>query len=224
MIRDGYAVRYFHGTVGAGKSHLLAALACLLMRQGKIVVFIPDCNELLADPAGYFAAALEFAYVNKNLQPHLQALLLPTPDESTTLERLTQFSSHVAENADRPLFIVDQANALEDAEDNDDPLEEDESETEVSDDDSPLEDAESETQGSDNDNPLEEAESETPRFDNAKKQVVRSFLGACTAPHTMLAGCTPNCQHPQPDRYPETSEKPINLYGGLNDVISCLPV
>jgi hypothetical protein len=192
MNRDVNAVRYFHGTVGAGKSHLLAALACLLTRQGKIVVFIPDCNELLADPAGYFAPALEFAYGNKDLPPRLQALLLPAPDESTTLERLTQFCSHVTENGDRPLFIVDQANALEDAEDNDDPL--------------------------------EEAESETQRFDNYRKQVVRSFLRACTAPHTMLAGCTPNCQHPQPDRYSETSGKPIDLYGGLNDVISCLPV
>jgi len=116
MDREVDPVCYFHGTVGAGKSRLLAALTCLLMRQGMLVVFIPDCNDLLADPTGYVTAALEFAYSSKGLRPHLEALHLPALDESTALERLTQFCSHVAENTDRALFIVDQANALEDAE------------------------------------------------------------------------------------------------------------
>jgi len=72
MDRDVEPVCYFHGTVGAGKSHLLAALTCLLMRQGMLVVFIPDCNDLLADPARYFTAGLEFAYGSKVPWQHLE--------------------------------------------------------------------------------------------------------------------------------------------------------
>jgi hypothetical protein len=116
MFNRGSQRYYFHGTLGAGKSHLLAALACLLMSEGKLVVFIPDCNELLADPAEYFGAALELAYDDNELfGPELKALRLHRPEESTALERLTQFCWEVAKNGDCALFIVDQANALDDA-------------------------------------------------------------------------------------------------------------
>jgi hypothetical protein len=44
---------YIQGTMGFGKSHILAALACLLYRQGKVVVFIPDVRALLLAPFPY---------------------------------------------------------------------------------------------------------------------------------------------------------------------------
>ncbi|KAJ7195441.1 hypothetical protein GGX14DRAFT_676576 [Mycena pura] len=45
------------GTIGVGKSHLLAALAVLLRCQGKHVVYVPDCEFLVMSPVRYMAAA-----------------------------------------------------------------------------------------------------------------------------------------------------------------------
>jgi hypothetical protein len=47
-----------YGTIGFGKSHLLAALAVLLMLKGRRVVYLPDCKKMLLDPAGYMKKAL----------------------------------------------------------------------------------------------------------------------------------------------------------------------
>ena len=38
---------HIHGTLGAGKSYLLAALGSLLWKEGVRVVYVPDCYELL---------------------------------------------------------------------------------------------------------------------------------------------------------------------------------
>jgi hypothetical protein len=115
MNRKGNRRNHFHGMLGAGKSHLLAALACLLRREGKLVVFIPNCNELLADPTEYFGAALEAAYGGNRLYgPKLKAVRLQKPDRSTVLERLT-FCWEVAKYGYPALFTVGQANALDDA-------------------------------------------------------------------------------------------------------------
>jgi len=35
-----------HGTLGAGKSHLLAVLTCVLRKEGMRVVYLPDCRRL----------------------------------------------------------------------------------------------------------------------------------------------------------------------------------
>ena len=106
---------FFHGTLGAGKSHLLAALACLLRREGKLVVYVPDCSELLADPTEYFRTALELAYDrNVPLRSHLKSLRREEVDALVALERLKYFCRLVATPSDPALFIVDQANALDD--------------------------------------------------------------------------------------------------------------
>ena len=38
---------YVYGTNGYGKSHILGALACLLVRHGLRVVYFPDCRAAL---------------------------------------------------------------------------------------------------------------------------------------------------------------------------------
>ncbi|KAF8450160.1 hypothetical protein BGX38DRAFT_511381 [Terfezia claveryi] len=55
--------RYFlHGTLGAGKSHLLAALTCVLRKEGMRVVYLPDCRGLLDNPFQYLRHALRLAF------------------------------------------------------------------------------------------------------------------------------------------------------------------
>jgi len=104
---------FFHGVLGAGKSHLLAALACLLMREGEIVVYVPDCSELLADPKEYFRTALEFAYDSRDARSHFKALRREVVKEHIALERLSDFCNKRLEK-DTAFFIVDQANAFDD--------------------------------------------------------------------------------------------------------------
>jgi hypothetical protein len=55
---------YVYGTRGYGKSHMLAALACLLVRQGERVVYLPDCFAMLHDPLEYLQLALLFTIRN----------------------------------------------------------------------------------------------------------------------------------------------------------------
>jgi DNA replication protein DnaC len=44
---------YVYGGKGYGKSYILAALACLLVRTGTRVVYIPDCRAWLLNPLSY---------------------------------------------------------------------------------------------------------------------------------------------------------------------------
>ena len=39
---------YLHGTLGAGKSHVIAALECLIRKAHPTIsiIYIPDCHEL----------------------------------------------------------------------------------------------------------------------------------------------------------------------------------
>jgi len=105
---------FFHGVLGAGKSHLLAAHACLLMREGEIVVYVPDYSELLADPKEYFRTALEFAYDSReHARSHLKGLRREEVHELVALERLKHFCRLAATPSNPALFIVDQANALD---------------------------------------------------------------------------------------------------------------
>ncbi|KAF8458180.1 hypothetical protein BGX38DRAFT_651101 [Terfezia claveryi] len=51
---------HFHGSLGAGKSYLIAAMVCLLKKEGRTVVYLPDCYELLLSepPSLYVVNAL----------------------------------------------------------------------------------------------------------------------------------------------------------------------
>jgi hypothetical protein len=49
---------FLRGLSAVAKSHLLAALMLCLRYQGKTVVYIPDCGNLIMCPVSYLAALL----------------------------------------------------------------------------------------------------------------------------------------------------------------------
>jgi len=98
---------FLHGTLGSGKSFMLAALACLLMKEGSKVVFVPDCRALLRDMFGYLRLALRLAFHGPRHEARTDFL-----DRSTTVEELERFCAAAASKY-RLLFIIDQANALD---------------------------------------------------------------------------------------------------------------
>ena len=101
---DGTTTLYLYGPAGTGKSHLLAALVCHLVRQGERVVFIPDCNALLTDLKGVIRDALLFAFHG---DPHLC-------DEITRANDVDDLFRFVDQRARQTIcFVVDQRNALD---------------------------------------------------------------------------------------------------------------
>lgn len=101
----GTRLYFLHGTFGTGKSYLLAALACLLVKEGRSVVYLPDCRAMLRNPFEYLRAALELTFAgNITARTFLRS--------ATELEELGQFCS-AASGEFRLLFIIDQVNALD---------------------------------------------------------------------------------------------------------------
>jgi len=70
-------VYYLQGTLGSGESHILAALVCLLIKEGKRVVYLPEAKPLATDLVGYTQYALQLAYA----------------DDEVLFERIQGFSS-----------------------------------------------------------------------------------------------------------------------------------
>jgi len=92
---------YLYGTAGTGKSHLLAALAYNLVREGNRVVYIPDCSTLLLAPAETMWMALNFAFYD--------SAVLGTIENRYDVDALIRFMSKYQDL----YIIVDQVNALE---------------------------------------------------------------------------------------------------------------
>lgn len=94
----------FYGTIGYGKSHLLAALACYLIATGKRVVYLPDCRDCAWNPVTYIRAAMLLTWGG--------------PDDSVIRESITALNtmksiSNFFGRQSNVLFIVDQLNSLE---------------------------------------------------------------------------------------------------------------
>ena len=53
---------YLTGPSGTGKSFILAALVCSLIRKGKRVLYIPDCSVLLGGAEESLREALQFTF------------------------------------------------------------------------------------------------------------------------------------------------------------------
>jgi len=106
LTLTGLSSLYIYGTMGYGKSYILAALTCLLYRQGKRVVFIPDCRAMLANPLVYIKCALLCAFANPSLKEERQQIRA-----CTSLCELDAFSHSLYGTT--LYFIVDQVNALE---------------------------------------------------------------------------------------------------------------
>jgi hypothetical protein len=90
---------YLYGSSGSGKSHILAALACQLIREGKRVAYIPDCRDLLTDPEKLFRMVFLNAF------PDEASAIKSAPD----LNSLLNFWARREDN----YLLVDQINALD---------------------------------------------------------------------------------------------------------------
>ena len=115
---------HIHGTLGAGKSYLLAALVSLLWKEGARVVYVPDCYELLMSepPVSYLISSLSSCFCNDaELGPEIRKLshiLLDKAYDSTRLEwQVLTFCNLAAKVQKHILFVIDQANALDDSQD-----------------------------------------------------------------------------------------------------------
>jgi hypothetical protein len=103
--RGGVTRLYINGTMGYGKSHILAVLAGLLSRSKKRTVYMPDCRELLGDMVSYLQSALLCAFAD--------------PSSSHWRDKIRAFKSQediydfCRKQSEPFYFIVDQKNALE---------------------------------------------------------------------------------------------------------------
>ncbi|KAF8535742.1 hypothetical protein BDD12DRAFT_912599 [Trichophaea hybrida] len=96
---------FLHGTLGVGKSHLMAALACYLTRRGKRVVFLPDCLALLKSPLPGVREALTIAFSD-------EPLLVDEIFEARTKDDLEDLCAKIS-TEHTLYFLIDQANALD---------------------------------------------------------------------------------------------------------------
>jgi energy-coupling factor transporter ATP-binding protein EcfA2 len=106
MSRRTGTIYSLQGTLGSGKSHILAALACLLLKERKRVVYLPDARELAAGIVCYTKVALQLAYAdNQALFGRIQGLL--------SIADIVQFAQERSIQHDRWYLICDQMNALD---------------------------------------------------------------------------------------------------------------
>jgi Cdc6-like AAA superfamily ATPase len=105
---SGWKALYVYGTRGYGKSHLLAAMVCVLAATETKVVYIPDCREFIQEPIRYMITAMLFAWVDdESKQRDIMAL--------KTQEDIYAFFQGKKD----VVFVIDQLNALQKQEQND---------------------------------------------------------------------------------------------------------
>jgi Cdc6-like AAA superfamily ATPase len=107
-----------YGPFGGGKSHMLAALVCLLGRLKKTVVYIPDCHELnTPSRCSYLIQALVFAFANDHfLGEKITELARICEDNSDPKElepKVISFCNEAASKGQFILFVLDQADSLD---------------------------------------------------------------------------------------------------------------
>ncbi|CAB5372250.1 unnamed protein product [Rhizophagus irregularis] len=95
VFGDGYMKCFIYGTIGYGKSHILATIVWFLLRTGKRVVYLPDFHELAIDPVDYVKSALYLAYENNNYK-------INKIYTCKTLNEIEKFCKEESE----PLYIV----------------------------------------------------------------------------------------------------------------------
>ncbi|CAG8643231.1 4952_t:CDS:2 [Ambispora gerdemannii] len=99
----GYMKMFIYGTVGYGKSYVLTAIACYLLRSGRRVVYLPDCRELAVNPVEYIKSALFLTYVDDDAKI----------SEINACENFDQIIKFCESLDEKLYFIVDQMNALD---------------------------------------------------------------------------------------------------------------
>jgi predicted ATPase len=58
---------YIYGSMGYGKSHILAALVCLLICSGERVIYVPGCGQAFKESLVYMKTAFLFAFCDSPL-------------------------------------------------------------------------------------------------------------------------------------------------------------
>jgi len=104
-VMESYIRLHINGTIGYGKSHILAVVAGLLSRTGKRTVYIPDCARLVQNPMIYMQCALLCAFADPSSSD-----VRATIRAFESLEALEKFCVNHAEHF---YFVVDQMNALD---------------------------------------------------------------------------------------------------------------
>jgi hypothetical protein len=106
MSRTTGTIYSLEGTLGSGKSHILAALVCLLLKECKWVVYLPDARVLAKSIVEHTKDALQLAYAdNQALFGQIQGLL--------SIEDIVQFSLERSRQGEWWYLICDQMNALD---------------------------------------------------------------------------------------------------------------
>jgi hypothetical protein len=90
--------------MGYGKSHMLAALVCLLVRVGERVIYLPDCRSMLQDPLDYLRKAFLLAFRDDD---RVSASICGCNNYDDLVGVSKQYLPR------RLCFIVDQLNALD---------------------------------------------------------------------------------------------------------------
>ena len=112
LYKDNSKTRLIvYGTRGYGKSHLLAALVCLLAAGKTHVVYVPDCRELMKRQVRYMKAAMLFAWAGDTSKQ--QAILML--DDLKAMDEFLEEQSAIL----NVVFVIDQLNALEIEKDDD---------------------------------------------------------------------------------------------------------
>ncbi|KAF8538315.1 hypothetical protein BDD12DRAFT_806239 [Trichophaea hybrida] len=94
---------WLHGTTGYGKSHLLAALVCFLIKSGHRVLYLPSCHPLVHAPMCYLQDAMELTWADSpDALQQIRAL--------ETLPEIISFFHGVEEEV---IFVIDQMEALQ---------------------------------------------------------------------------------------------------------------
>jgi hypothetical protein len=115
MGRQTYEDILILGTIGYGKSHILAAMVCYLIKTGKRVVFLPDCRCLVNEPVKYFRQALYLTFGDQ--EPARRKI-----QDCRTLDDIKNFFKDASFDKIKLYVIVDQINALESENCNEDVL------------------------------------------------------------------------------------------------------
>ncbi|KAF8438304.1 hypothetical protein BGX38DRAFT_911088 [Terfezia claveryi] len=103
----GYQELYISGSLGWGKSYLLGALVCYLMKIGKRVVYAPDARWLNGECFRYLQDCLHLTFADDS---HILQVLRRCQD----LQDLQILANDVAESGITLYIFLDQANALDD--------------------------------------------------------------------------------------------------------------
>ncbi|RUS27583.1 hypothetical protein BC938DRAFT_483040, partial [Jimgerdemannia flammicorona] len=103
---DGYTKLFIFGSIGYGKSHILAAMVCLLLQQGKRVVFLPDCRAMVRGFPEYLQASLLLTFADS---VYYQKKIY----NCMSVNDIRSFCRELAKEEIYLYFIVDQLNALD---------------------------------------------------------------------------------------------------------------